>query len=120
MLTHADPELVKDYLIKRIELLANKPPSSGCTDCYLEFSSNDKLMDHLWTMHQKKTIACELCQSMFGRKKFLFEHFTRVHHLGKQFKCSTCAKIFGRKYEMERHVKRTHASNFVYEIINLD
>jgi hypothetical protein len=70
---------LKTKLMDKLEKMLLTTPTSGCQSCALEFPDCKALYRHMWVAHQKKKLECELCHNMYGVRKHLIEHYTRVH-----------------------------------------
>ncbi|XP_059093721.1 zinc finger protein 845-like [Tigriopus californicus] len=82
------------------------PKPSLCQHCGKEFSTEQKLRDHLNRLHPKSDkFKCEYCGFIGGNASALKRHRTR--HEPPKFMCPTCGKRFTRQSFLKIH-NRTH------------
>ena len=74
-----------------------------CDACNLTCSNSRKLQTHLFKIHGKGGVSCDLCQKKLASKENLKIHKTL--HSSDMFPCSVCPRIFKSKYRVVQHEK---------------
>ena len=96
---------VKKNLTKLTEdKLFKMPTKMECSECNMEFQSEQKMKSHLAKYHFK----CQFCPRIFDIQWFLYDHEETTHGIKKFDQCSYCPQKFTSKEYLHRHCKFEH------------
>ena len=86
--------------------------STKCEYCEKGFVKKYDLQDHIKESHEGKLFVCDVCDTVFEKKKLLIAHYWSLHE--KHFNCKLCMKQFGYKENMIRHEMILHSRKCEY------
>lgn len=104
---------VYQYLGKLELHLANKHGqtqyvSKECSVCKKEFTSRNKMLRHVKSVHEKVTVKCKLCDKDFNSQSAVNIHIKNVHKKLGACKCEKCGNEFKSKGGLQEHMKNVH------------
>ena len=82
--------------------------SIKCNICDATFKTNQKLKNHIRSLHEGKRFKCKSCDGSFTQKESLKRHVTSVHEGKKPFKCNICEASFTQKGNLNGHISLVH------------
>ena len=84
-----------------------------CRECDAIFNRNDKLVEHVSGVHQRR-FHCDECYAYFRVHRNLLEH-TRSVHQKRRFNCPECDATFSRHNPLLDHVRLFHRKKKVVD-----
>ena len=85
---------------KKIEI---KNEQLDCEETFQEAQTSETLDDVV-----DISLKCDICSSLFKKKRYLKRHIESVHEGKKAFKCNFCDTSFTQKSVLDRHVASVH------------
>ena len=77
--------------------------------CGEQFSDKHKLNRHK-TIHQERTLQCDVCQQQFNKREHLLRHVAAKHTNKRPYQCEQCDKAFTRSDKLKEHVTSKHTA----------
>jgi len=89
--------------------------SKKCEECGKLLSNQDKLKDHILTIHRGEgKFKCELCDFTCQFPGKLKRHMTNRHSETKNYVCDLCSKCFKRNDTLQEH-RKIHVGETTHE-----
>ena len=102
------------YFVKHVRV----HNSHTCKICFMEFTTNSRLRDHLNIHSGEMPYACAECPRTFSSRIGRTQHM-RNHRNFQKFRCSFCDKALSSRHGLTVH-ERIHSGNnpYVCEVVN--
>ena len=76
-----------------------------CETCYTVFKEEDKLKDHLITLHAEKVFTCQICNKSYSSMSQLRRHDWRSH---REIECNICGDAIQCRQDIKNHRQSKH------------
>ncbi|XP_055610798.1 zinc finger protein 667-like [Uranotaenia lowii] len=88
--------------------------STTCEICGRKFFNGAKLESHLRTVHlrERKQFSCNQCDQAFGDKRYLEDHYSKLHIGRPRYECEFCGLLFFYQAQYSRHRKIKHPEEY--------
>ena len=110
---------VKTNTKKTAPKLIDLSESKFCPQCGKHFQRD--LARHIKDVHGEKSLLCEHCNKVFGRRANLKRHI-KVVHFQEKIQCDFCPLRYSDKREVTKHAKRAHplkdVDKMIFEKVN--
>ncbi|VVD03888.1 unnamed protein product [Leptidea sinapis] len=108
--------LVEHIMIKHTSKRSKK--LGTCKICKKEFK-HIYLSDHMRTVHHQGQVQCDVCNKVFGCKKYMKNHKKNVHNVKcklengmvEPVECTLCLKKFKSKDALKTHMRHCHSTS---------
>src|SRR5205085_2203237 len=83
-------------------------PIKSCGVCNKSFTNAGNLKQHVSSVLDKVSFACDQCGKRFTQRGYMIDHKKRFHEEERPFPCLSCDKRFARKQHLDSHVGNVH------------
>ena len=81
----------------------------SCSHCTKRYTSHQRLVEHIRSVHEKLFFSCEHCAKKFSRKDTLKLHL-KSHTESSAYVCDICKKTFLYVKTLQQHVINHNSS----------
>src|SRR5207249_881525 len=76
-------------------------PRKSCGICNKSFANASHLNQHVMSVHEKVSFACDQCGKRFKRRSNIIHHKKTIHEGERRFPCSGCDMRFATKQHLD-------------------
>ena len=86
----------------------------NCDICLKVLKGPEQLKIHIGTVHEEKTLCCEVCPKSEKRYSKIEMRLHKMSHREKKVQCDQCESRFRSGYSLKVHFSRVHLKNKQY------